>query len=554
MRRNYLLPIIAILGLFVSALGCGVCPLLHVPGPTATPTSVPSGVSPTLAPTSTPPPAAETPTPTLRTVSRLVSYTNASAGFSIEYPRRWMYQEDASLAGFAPDEAALLAFDPGTGPFLIIQAGSPGEILEGADAPATPEEFLDQLLVNLTETELNTFGEPEAVSFGGTPGMLAEVSWIEPTGEVVEVHGYVLVALGDDVAGIGLAISSDAEWGQVGPTFEQMLDTLEFFPPAAPSLETQGQLVPGETVRGTLPLEGVDVWTFEAEAGQYASLRMNAEEEDGLDPYMELYDEEGLVAENDDAVGRDAAIVDFPIEATGVYTVYATSYQGQGAYRLTLEMAEEPSGGGEIAYGEAVEADLPGGGQHSWTFEGEADEVVTIRMEALEPELDAFLSLYGPDGELLTEDDDSGLNYNPLIETYRLPEDGIYRIAAASSWASGSGGQYLLSIELTELDVQGALEYDEMIEASLDTADLHHWLFEGSAGDEVTIRMTSDEFDGYLELFAPNGVRIAENDDADSEDPVIGPLVLEMDGTYRIIARGFADEDAGVYELELVGP
>ena len=44
----------------------------------------------------------------------------------------------------------------------------------------------------------------------------------------------------------------------------------------------------------------------------------------------------------------------------------------------------------------------------------------------------------------------------------------------------------------------------------LEPGTRHHWVFEGEAGDVVSISMlaVSEGMDTYLELFAPNGVRV----------------------------------------------
>jgi hypothetical protein len=65
----------------------------------------------------------------------------------------------------------------------------------------------------------------------------------------------------------------------------------------------------------------------------------------------------------------------------------------------------------------------------------------------------------------------------------------------------------------------------------------------------------SGELDTYLELFAPDGVRVMTDDDSGSgSDAAILAFELPLSGTYRIIARGHDDEDVGKYELTLVGP
>ena len=63
-------------------------------------------------------------------------------------------------------------------------------------------------------------------------------------------------------------------------------------------------------------------------------------------------------------------------------------------------------------------------------------------------DFDSYLYLLDPDGYYITEDDDSGGNFNALI-TYIIMEDGFYYILASQWW--GSNGDYSLSISTREI-------------------------------------------------------------------------------------------------------
>jgi hypothetical protein len=78
------------------------------------------------------------------------------------------------------------------------------------------------------------------------------------------------------------------------------------------------------------------------------------------------------------------------------------------------------------------------------------------------------------------------------------------------------------------------------------------WVFEGQAGDHMTIIMLAPGKDGVLELYDPKGKLIAQSDDAapSGTDPAVD-IVLPHDGTYTIVARMYGDAYAGVYRLGL---
>lgn len=325
--------------------------------------------------------------------------------------------------------------------------------------------------------------------------------------------------------------------------------------PTPPEPVERGAIEPGEAVQGTLPFLGVDVWTFDAGAGQYVTIGMNATDPSALDTYLELYDGDGvLVAEDDDSGGdTNSLIIEFPVVVTETLTIRALTYSGSGDYALNVNIVE-PSSGGTLWYASAVEGVLPAPwSRYEWTFEGEEGQVVNVTMDAADDILDCYLELYGPDDVFLTDDDDSGVGYDALIEYYTLPSDGAYSVVTRGG-EFGATGAYTLALELTEMVVRGTLAYDDSVSATLEPDTRHHWLFDGEEGDVVSISM-SGELDAYLELFAPDGVRVAVDDDGGGgSNAAIVAFELPLGGTYRIITRGHDDHDVGEYELMLVGP
>lgn len=325
--------------------------------------------------------------------------------------------------------------------------------------------------------------------------------------------------------------------------------------PTPPEPVMRGMIEPGETVQGTLPILGADVWTFEAGADQYLTIGMSALDPSALDTYLELYDGDGvLVAEDDDSGGdTNSLIVEFPVVVTETLTIRALTYSGSGDYVLNVNVVA-PSGGGALGYAAPVAGVLPAPwSRYEWTFEGWEGEVVNVAMRAADDVLDCYLELYGPEGVFLTDDDDSGARYDALIEYYALPADGVYSVVTRGG-EFGVTGVYTLTLELTEMVVQDTLAYGDSVHATLEPDARHHWLFDGEVGDMVDISMRGG-LDAYLELFAPDGVRVAVDDDGGGgSDAAIAAFELPLSGTYRIIARGHDDEDVGEYELTLVGP
>lgn len=560
-RQSLWLAGMAGLVLLVVGLGCSVCPFVPQP-PTATspsPTEERDEDTPIPERTRTPEPTLP-PGPTSTPVVVLGDrepYTNPMAGFSILYPGNWMYEEQVNGAFFAQSEDALGAGGFAEEPLFIVLAGAPEDIESDLGKASTSQDLLDTVQESLCGGEENCeAGEVETWTFGETPGVGQELSWESSmSGEII--RGYLVAAVSDKVAGIGFAGSPEDDYASFEQTFQDMFASLEFFPPEVPEPVEKGTIRSGETVEGTLLPGGMDVWSFDAQAGQYVTIRLDAVDIDDMDTYLELYDADGtlLIEDDDGGDDRNSAIGEFPIPDTGTFYIHATPYDGRGDYTLSLEIADEPSGGGEIKYGDTVEGDLIQSVQHYWMFEGEAGDVVAIAMNATDDDLDCYLTLYDPDDDWLTENDDGGEGFNAFIDGYVLPSSGTYRIVA--SGVGGGSGSYELNLEQVELIVEGTLVYGDEMTATLDPGKRHNWLFEGDEGDVVTISMVAldESLDAYLELFSPSGERLTTDDDSGgNSNAMLSEFELPETGTYRILARGFGGSSAGEYELALTGP
>lgn len=444
-RRNVWL--IGATGLLVllASLGCGVCPL--IPQPTATPVVEDEDEDEdeeTPRPEETPTP--ERDLPTLRPRDGMEPYANPLMGFRLLYPEGWVFDEQQTGVLFAEDQAALDSLDPAISPVFVILAGSPQDVEDTFGAITSAEDLLDSVLDGWRGEEEYEEGDIEPWTFGGVPGVGVEIGWLDSWSDV-HVRAYCVAAVDDEVAGVALGGAPEEEYGDYAGIFQEMFSTLELFPPEIPEPVDRGEILPGETVRGELLPRVEEIWTFDAEEGQYVTIRLSGVAGD-LDTYLELYDaDEELLDEDDDSGGNlNSAIVDFRIPDSGTFTILVKPYGGQGTYELSLEIGDEPSGGGEIRYGETVEDVLSMGGRHTWEFEGATGDVVTIAMNAVDGDLDCYLELYGPDDELLITDDDSGGDLNSLIEAYELPDNGTYRIIARAY--GNDEGPYELSLEL----------------------------------------------------------------------------------------------------------
>lgn len=84
------------------------------------------------------------------------------------------------------------------------------------------------------------------------------------------------------------------------------------------------------------------------------------------------------------------------------------------------------------------------------------------------------------------------------------------------------------------------LQIGAVIHASLTQSSGDNWYFEGAAGQIVSIVLVGN-FDTVLELYSPEGVLLAQNDDVDiSYTSLIESVSLPVSGVYRVVVRAFS--------------
>ncbi|MBN8590864.1 MAG: PPC domain-containing protein [Anaerolineae bacterium] len=331
-------------------------------------------------------------------------------------------------------------------------------------------------------------------------------------------------------------------------------------PTAAPVIEVPSageDIVLGDSVEGQLDGTALS-YRFEGSADQAILITLTS---DDFDPFLTLLDSSGAVLEtDDDSAGNLNAQIEFTLPADDTYTIEVGSFfdGARGAYNLSLSDAAvvvvptpEPSGDGQIALGETVEGELTRRqGTLEYTFEGEAGQVITISQHS--DDFDSFVRLLGPDGEELISDDDGGDGFDSLISAYALPENGTYTISAESLGGGGSGS-FTLTLDSVDLE---SITFGDSIDGRLSReGERLLYSFEGEAGDVVIISLSSEDFDTYLTLNEPGGdFPLAENDDTNGTDSLVGPITLPSDGLYQIEVRAYSDGAIGRFQLNLSRP
>ena len=187
-----------------------------------------------------------------------------------------------------------------------------------------------------------------------------------------------------------------------------------------PPTQNRGPVSADQTVSGAIATGEVDLWTFQAGAGQ--SVQIDAS---GFDTYLRLYAPDGrLVAQNDDGLPDFGSRITTRVLPAGVYTIAVTGVFGDSGSYTLLPTAEAPAFrdrgaipgpdrevGGTIAAGEV----------ELWSFTGREEFHVRIETWGL----DTVIELYGPDMDLIEMDDDSASGVGSFIRR-QLLDTGTY--------------------------------------------------------------------------------------------------------------------------------
>jgi len=196
-----------------------------------------------------------------------------------------------------------------------------------------------------------------------------------------------------------------------------------------------------------------------------------------------------------------------------------------------------------IAYGQIVDGELQDADGDTWTFYGTERDRISITL--ISDDFDPYLELFDPDEMSVATDDDSAGNLDSHI-TLTLEETGTFTINARA-FGSSSEGAYTLSLEVAASNV---IAYGETVEAELFPGG-NLYSFDAQAGEFITILMTSEDFDTYLELYDPSGDMLATDDDSAGDLDSLITFTIQSDGRFVIMARALSISGNGDFEISV---
>jgi len=112
------------------------------------------------------------------------------------------------------------------------------------------------------------------------------------------------------------------------------------------------------------------------------------------------------------------------------------------------------------------------------------------------------------------------------------------------------GGQVAQRISLDGAPIQGRLDSNSSVLQS-DNSYYNTYTFEGRAGQQVVVEMTSRELNAYLILLTPDGDEVGQDNDSGGDRNSRLAATLPTNGIYTILANTFEPGESGRYRVRV---
>ncbi len=330
-----------------------------------------------------------------------------------------------------------------------------------------------------------------------------------------------------------------------------------------------GPMVNGYTYIGTMLVGDLDVWTFNASAGDGIVVRMgDLTNSPNFNPTLRLYGPNGVLVAADLNLSGTGKSAEITLSATnsGTFTVVLGDIYGRAAmYDLTL--AKQPGAisvapgdeGGPMANGYTYNGTLLVGDLDLWSFNASIGDAIVVRMGDLTNAISFYpvLRLYGPNGALIAADlNPSGTGKSAEVAA-SATNAGTFTVVAGDLY--GRTGIYNLTlakspggISVAPGDEGGPLTNGFAHLGNITTGDLDVYSFVACDGEGIQLQMT-DLVDGNLSptlrLYGPNGALL---NTASSPTTALISRTTPSPGTYTVVV-GDAGQAAGPYRLTGLG-
>lgn len=377
------------------------------------------------------------------------------------------------------------------------------------------------------------------------------------------------------------------------------------------NVRTLPRIALGQTVSGRLTASDfrrpdgsyADAYVYTGRAGEQITMTLRSSD---FDAWAVVDDPTGPMREHDDdSAGNLDAELTVTLPHAGQYLIVANSVAegATGAYTVSLrsgagrqDNGPGSSGGvtstgdefnvrsatpirsGQTVTGQLTRSDTRrGDGSYadSYLYTGRAGEQLTVTLRAVG--FNAWVVVDEPAGPFREHGGSSGGNVARLTVT--LPRSGQYIILANSVDANATGA-YTMTVQgggssgpaapsgstggdISDMDLRTLprIGGGQSISGRLTTSDYQitdgsyadGYVYQGRAGEQITVTMQSSDLDAYVVVDDPTGpLRETDDDGAGGTDSQL-TVTLPHNGQYIIVANSVGSPNTGRYTIQVNG-
>jgi hypothetical protein len=441
-------------------------------------------------------------------------------------------------------------------------------------------------------------GSQLSVNDDGGGGLNSRIAYTLPYSGVFRIMAMSFRTSGVMFGTYNLSLTGGAQMGQ--PMGQPMIQ------PMANASGVVGTIGVGQQASGTLGMgdaryenKPFQAYNFQCTAGQSFQLNIQS----SWDNYALIFDPMGNVVARDDDTGEGLnaqisytcpmngtyrlAVSVFSTSTTpGAYTMQVAGTAGQAMMQPMVQPMANPSGVvGTIGVGQQAQNTLSMGdaryeNKPFQAFNFQCTVGLSFQLN-IQSSWDNYALIFDPMGNVVARDDDTGEGLNAQI-SYTCPMNGTYRLAVSVYSATTTPGPYTMQVAGTAGQVMmqptvqpmgqpmgasgmiasagqmATIAYGQQLQGRLEIGDRQMqdstfadiWMYQGTAGQRITIDLTSENFDSYLQLLDASGNRLAEDDDSGGSLNARVAFTIPANAQYQIVVNNYgSSRRAGVYTL-----
>jgi hypothetical protein len=354
-----------------------------------------------------------------------------------------------------------------------------------------------------------------------------------------------------------LSATYQGQNGDYGITLAQAPESFAIAPG-----QSGGVLANGALNGASLPLGGMDLWSFAANAKDNLILRVGST---NFTPWIQVYDPTGALVGNTtsgNGLTRDGNLA-LQATSSGTYTVVlSATFPGQfGDYGITLAQAPEPfviapgQSGGVLTNGVLNGATLPLGGMDMWSFAANAKDNFVLRVGSTN--FTPTIQVYDPTGALAgSTTSGNGLTRDGNL-ALQATNSGTYTVVLSATF-QGQFGDYGITLAQSPAPFViapgqsgGALINGFLNVGTLPLGGLTMWSFFGTPGDSNVLRVVSTNFTPWIQIYGPDGALVAETTSGNGLTRAGSvSLIITNGGTYNVLLSATFQGQFGTFSLK----